>query len=159
MGRPKPTDRDLRRRFAERAGKGPDGCWTWTGALDLGLHPRMSVMNRSGFTETIPASHVAWYLEYGEWTTRQLLHTCSRLDCTNPAHLRQGAKKTRSAAGWERSRKAAGLTDAQVAEIVGLWKKHLEHRQSVESLAKRFGRSRGTISRLLTSHGLDTRPR
>ena len=63
----------------------PDACWPWSRGKSRG-YGRFWLQD-----ETRPAHVVAWVMEYGlvpEGT--HVLHTCGRMDCCNPRHLRLG---------------------------------------------------------------------
>lgn len=67
----------------------PDGCWTWTGATDLGY----GVVKREG--KKMQAHRYAYTLSRGPLTTGlHLIHTCRNRLCVNPAHLQAVAPGT-----------------------------------------------------------------
>lgn len=61
-----------------------NSCWFWLGAIkEKGYGAFM-------FPPTKRAHHVAWFLTFGKWPEKNLLHTCDTPQCVNPAHLREG---------------------------------------------------------------------
>jgi hypothetical protein len=64
----------------------PDGCWSWTGATDLGY----GVVKRGG--KKLQAHRYAYTLTYGPLTEGlHLIHRCRNRLCVNPAHLQEVA--------------------------------------------------------------------
>ncbi len=51
------------------------------------------------------ATHVAWFLKHGVWTTDDLLHACDTPLCVNANHLFEGTQETNN---YDRDFKAVG---------------------------------------------------
>jgi hypothetical protein len=142
----------LRDRFWGKVEKGP-GCWLWTGAKNERGYGSLRV---SGATKK--ATHVAWYLEHGQWPVLGVFacHQCDNPGCVKPSHLFLGSaldnnrdrhRKGRTVSNLDTTSRARGehtggakLTEENVREI-------RRTAESGVSLARRFGVSPVTISK------------
>lgn len=62
-------------------------CWLWAGANKGEEYP-YGTLGVDG--KNRKATHVAWFLETGEWPTDQALHKCDNPACVRFLHLFQG---------------------------------------------------------------------
>ena len=62
-------------------------CWKWTGA-SKGEDTPYGTLGIGGKNKR--ATHVAWFLETGEWPTNHALHKCDNPACVRFSHLFQG---------------------------------------------------------------------
>jgi hypothetical protein len=60
-------------------------CLLWRGAKARKGYGKLSVCNRPRV-----ATHVAWFLETGEWPRDQVLHKCDNPSCVRRSHLFEG---------------------------------------------------------------------
>lgn len=76
-----------------------DGCWEWTGCRGAG-YGQIADENRVNRR----ATHVMWFLRYGRWPEKWLLHSCDNPPCVNPAHLSEGDHTENQRQSAERKR-------------------------------------------------------
>lgn len=63
-------------------------CWLWTGSSRTSYKQRYGRIRFEG--KVVTATHAAWFLEYGVWTTNDLCHVCDVTLCVRPTHLFEG---------------------------------------------------------------------
>lgn len=144
--------RTLASRFWSKVTKlDPVSCWQWQGAGDEHGYGRLGHAGR-----TLLATHVAWYLESGDWPTElgmNVCHSCDNPSCVNPRHLWLGTQKDNgrdmSVKGRAphvpnigESNGSARLTEPAVREIRRL----AEGGATYTELARRYGVTRTAIS-------------
>ncbi len=62
-------------------------CWVWTGAMTTSGYGQLTIRKGGGFGRAV-ATHVAWFLEHGEWPRDAfVLHRCDNPPCVRPDHL------------------------------------------------------------------------
>lgn len=129
-------------RFWSRVEKTPE-CWTWTRACYRNGYGAFSIGGRNRL-----AHRVAWFLTYGEWPDRMVLHSCDNRRCVRPDHLFLGTAKDNTRDMMQKGRGLAlgrfpnaKLTEADVVRI-----KELRGRgQSQGSVARAFGVNAATV--------------
>jgi hypothetical protein len=52
-------------------------CWEWTAGLNSKGYGTLAANGR----KSVLASHVAWFLETGEWSSKSVLHRCDNPLC------------------------------------------------------------------------------
>lgn len=70
----------------------PSECWPWKNAKFCGGYGKHKVAGR-----TVRAHRLAYFIFYGVWPTKPVLHKCDFTPCCNPFHLREGTNKENSA--------------------------------------------------------------
>lgn len=140
----------------------PDSCWLWVRSMDRDGYGQVRYDGKMR-----RATHVAWYLTYGTWPMRQLLHSCDNPPCVQPLHLREGSNLDNVRDRDERGRTARGdrhgfrlhphraprgernaaarLSARKVRQLRVLAREGV----STGSLAKRFGVSTSTCRRIV----------
>jgi hypothetical protein len=74
-------------------------CWLWTGSASPSSGPNSkwpyghfavvaTVKNR----RIVKAHHYAWFLKYGKWPKKKLLHKCDSTLCVRWSHLFEGSQ-------------------------------------------------------------------
>lgn len=140
---------DLAERLAHYAPPaGPDECWEWTGSTNKG-YGVFSVEN-----SRVRIAHVvAWEITQGHPLPAGMVvrHTCDNPPCVNPAHFLLGThgdnnrdKSTRNRHGYN----GKGFKHLTVNEVRQVRALH-EHGVNMTEIARRFGRSRATIIRVV----------
>lgn len=157
-GRPKMTLRDRHeQKFTMR---GPDDCWTWTGAVNKQGY---GIMQGEKKNSTVRAHRVAYELNVGPVPDGKLvMHSCDCPGCQNPRHLKVGTYQDNSDDKIRKGRNAhlRKLDDGQVLEIVRL---RAEHGLPLKTIGVMYGVSginvgmimRGKIYGWLTGIGRD----
>lgn len=130
--------------FFQKIFRAPSGCIEWIGAKRNG-YGLMSVDGKMR-----PVTHVSWFLKYGVWPTKHMLHHCDNRACVKIAHLYEGddADNARDRDSRGRLKWASGedaswsrLTQAQVDEI----RARACTSESADQIAKDFDISPGYV--------------
>lgn len=156
---------EIQDRFWQRVDKnGPNGCWNWTGAVNVASGGYGVIGGKFYGERLVPiggailAHRVSWMMangnmpqssDYHGWV---VMHTCDNRLCVNPAHLMLGTQRAnvhdmiakkrdvRVPGKVGAAHKRAKLTDAQVAEIRA-------SELGTVDLAAKYGVQRSTIQR------------
>jgi len=115
-------------RFWSRVDKrGADECWVWNAARNSAGHGVAWDGKRTRL-----AHRFAWFLTFGKWPKRCLLHKCDNPPCVNPRHMFEGTRRDNMLDMWSKGRgvlagnlnhakgsmhSGSKLTDSQVLEI------------------------------------------
>lgn len=97
---PPETRAELEARFWSFVDKsaGPDGCWLWTGAINIDGYGHFRL---NGTVARAP--RVAYALVKGPIEDRRIImHECDNRRCCNPAHLTAGTHHQNNLALWAR---------------------------------------------------------
>lgn len=86
----------LKERFWAKVRKRKSGCWEWVGAIHRKGYGVIYVLNGEHKSKAHRAHRVAWFLHYGVWPTKWILHTCDNRKCERPKHLYEGTGKDNS---------------------------------------------------------------
>src|SRR5690242_2894472 len=83
-----------------------EGCWQWLGDVVPNKSTPYGRMYWEGKTRL--AHIVSWFVHYGEWPDRLVLHECDNSLCVNPYHLYLGTAKQNMKDRQARNRTAKG---------------------------------------------------
>jgi HNH endonuclease len=128
----------------------PNSCWLWQAAKVGGGYGRIATPYGLKI-----ATHALWFLIYGKWPRKHLLHRCDNPSCIRPSHLFEGTQLD-NVRDCERKERAlhphgskngrAKLTEAQVRAIR---KEYTEDRTHQVVLARRYHVAQSSISSIL----------
>jgi hypothetical protein len=126
----------------------PNSCWEWCAGLTDG-YGRFYV---NADNQSARATHVLWFILYGEWPTKWILHKCDNPKCVRPSHLFEGTAKENAADCISKGRFSYSdghpkLTPANVREIRELY---TQGNLSQYDLAPLYGVSRSAIKHVLS---------
>ncbi len=140
------TPRDAARFQRKVVRRGPDECWSYTGAhFDLGGgYPAFWL---AGVQQNVGAHRVACTLAHGP-SSLMALHSCDNPKCVNPAHLRWGTNADNQQDRSARGRAPIGegharsvVTTQQVTAMRARWKDG----ESLASLGREYGTSETNV--------------
>lgn len=129
-----------------------DSCWLWTGSLDAAGYGKIEFNGKP-----VKATHVAWFLETGEWPKQWVLHKYDNPPCVRFEHLREGDardnNRDKSAKGRSNPYDRRGarnpkarLTESDVREIRALYARgNLSQRE----IGERFGIKQAQVSEIV----------
>ncbi len=132
--------RPLADRFREKVDMsgGPDACWNWVGASQVQGYGTIHVAEKR---DKVRATHVAWFLEYGVWPKKWMLHTCDNPPCCNPRHLFEGDARSNNRDTVSKGRRPMGeahhgaiLSDVDVQQV----RERYDSGETVASIARLF---------------------
>ena len=121
-----------------------DDCWEWTASKSKqGYGKFWAKYVHDG---TLLSHRVSWMLENNRWLDSDVVvrHTCDNPSCVNPNHLIIGTQKDNEQDTYNRNPRY--LTNAQVKNVKERYATGL---YSQSELAKQFGQSQISISRLV----------
>jgi hypothetical protein len=139
--------RSNRERFFSKVEQSGD-CLIWTKSTDRNGHGVFWVDGR-----LVGAHRAAWFFEYGEWPTTNLLHSCDVYACVDVRHLRPGSQADNMADMVSKGRQSKGearpnsrLTADDVRTI------RAEHESGARTadLARTFRVHRATVRDVVT---------
>lgn len=150
----KPISRPLAERLWEKVDRsgGPDACWLWTGAVDMGGRAQIYWSGR-----VQPASRAVVFLETGE-VPPPGMHVCHRCDnpqCVNPGHLFLGSPSVNQMDAVSKGRHSSGQRRPPVAqeqrdEMV----RRYQAGESARAIATALGVSRRCVAFALEQAGV-----
>jgi len=143
-GRPKA----LELRFWEKVNKnGPvvrkelGPCWLWTGST-MGI----GYATLWDGEKTVPATHVAVYLQTGEWPVLEMCHICDTPLCVRYSHVFEGTHRENMKDMAKKNRGASSKLTVQ--QVLKLRQEH-EHGTPQHTLADKYSVTSGTVSRII----------
>ena len=124
-----------------------DGCWTWTGTVELHGYGRISTHGRGG---VVLAHRLSYELHHGPIAPGMCVcHRCDVRTCVNPAHLFLGTlsdnQRDKIAKGRTPKGEDAGpakITEAKALEIIAA----IASGEGNVSVARRLGVGTGTVT-------------
>lgn len=139
----KPPSLDkYRARFESKITKTLEGCWNWTGA------PNTKGYGQFWYGRQTMCSHFSWFLRYGVWTPRFLLHRCDNALCVNPDHLFEGTQQDNMTDKKEKGRCAVGSKHGAAKLNEHEVKMIKASPDSYKTLGERFGVSLSMIGNI-----------
>lgn len=144
MGRQMKT---LAERFWEKVLKreGDDACWVWVGAWNSKGYGHMIVERK-----TVSAHIISWFLEYGVWPKKCMLHECDLPRCVRPKHLWEGTHVENMKDMFNKGRNFdpgfihAKLTNEDIEQI-----RKIGTKMAQSKLGEKFDVSQTAISKIL----------
>jgi hypothetical protein len=151
---PELTTQDIFRFWSKVSFKTNNSCWHWLGNKGTRGYGQFSLYLRAkGKYRPLRAHRLAYFLMFGVWTNKCVLHKCDIPLCVNPFHLFEGtlSDNTRDmyAKGrgtTTRGRANAKLTELEVLAIRSQWRGH----QDTKFLAAHFGVCKNSIRQIIT---------
>ena len=92
-------------RFWAKVEKRESGCWEWTAGTGNACdkNKRYGLFKYRG--KVVGAHRMSWFLHYGKWPKKWILHHCDNPICVRPIHLYEGTGKNNAD---DRERRARG---------------------------------------------------
>lgn len=139
----------LERRLKEHITVTENGCWEWNGCLTPNGYPQIAFKRRAHYAHRLSYAVFVGPIE----TNKFVLHKCDNPKCINPAHLKTGNQKENIGDAVSRNRNAIGVRQgkAKLTDSI-VYSARLEYvkgNRTVDSLAKSFGVSRGTMGKAI----------
>ena len=143
------------KRFWDKVNKTEDGCWEWQAAI-RSKGTGYGCLKYNG--KVIDAHRFAWYLYYGVFPTKWILHACDNRLCIRKEHLREGTGRENVKDAILRKRfhfapvkpgeenRNAKLTEEQIREIR---ETYARGEMGCRLLAKRYLLALSTIQRIV----------
>lgn len=144
--------------FFAKIKRTPNGCIEWTGAKRGGY----GVIQWGNSHKQ--ATHVSWFLKFGVWPVKHILHHCDNPSCVKISHLFEGDDldnaRDRDAKGRHRSLRGeaapnARLTEVEVRKIIDLGQTTMR----VEEIGQQFNIPTAHVSNILRGHSWKHIPR
>lgn len=137
--KPRRTGTLAERHAAKVAKAGPDECWNWQGAADIGSmgYGRIRQTRKTGekIGKKDYAHRVAFMLANGPIPDNHVVrHTCDNPLCCNPAHLVDGIPADNTADMVARNRQRRNLTRGEVVKIDAM----LNDGKAIHAIAEKF---------------------
>jgi HNH endonuclease len=99
-----PKIKPLAERFWPKVSVHENACWEWIAGTNGVGYGMLHCVRPEYRSRKALATHVSWFLKYGKWPKKDLLHSCDNPPCTNPEHLSEGTHKQNIQQSVERGR-------------------------------------------------------
>ena len=144
-------EKTLAEKFFEKIEAAPNGCVVWT-ASTIGGYGRLAHRGKN-----CRATHVSWFLKYGVWPKKFLLHTCDNPPCVKISHLFEGTHQDNVKDMIKKGRHAKGTKIAQSKlseeDILEIRRLTEEERWTAKQLGIKFQVHPGTIAAIREARG------
>ena len=142
----------LEERFWSKVVKRRSGCWEWVGAIHRKGYGVIYVLNGEHKSKAHRVHRVAWFLHYGYWPTKWVLHTCDNRKCVRPSHLYEGTGKNNADDREERGRGNQPKGERHGSALLNVAKVRIIRLTNLPDKvwAERFGVARITVMEVRT---------
>ena len=138
-------------RFFDKVKKAKNGCWLWTGSMDINGYGRLRIAN-----DAWGAHRLSWTITNGDVPDNlYVLHKCDVRHCVNPAHLFLGTYSDNlhdamAKGRWTPQRgSTVGNSKLNEAQVIRLRHLYAETDVSQKELAQQFSVGENCIGHII----------
>ena len=140
----------------DRGGKTHKGlgtrCWIWSAGKTGDGYVKLRLGKL-----IVLATHVAWFLTYGKWPSKNVLHHCDNPPCCNPLHLFEGSNLDNIKDRMAKSRSKGGSLPGELnprsvltkEAVAAIRQRHAAGGITQQELADSYGVRHTQISRIV----------